>query len=533
MKFIKNKNKIFLPDWQKFKPEAINSKTDIYYLSICNKVFDALKNTKNQIIFQKLSLSEVKELSCFLTCYFEDVISQTNIWRAFTTKHYELYNSFVPIENSEEYFEDEINSVDIHFLIWYFVSIINENSFIGISNSYIVDIVEEIYDVFDDNYDDAPENQVLKNYYFLDPDENDYYRVRYFIAKVFFNNYLLKIDVFERFQDEIKSLLSDDIEEGKIDVVLYEYKDQFLLNAKSKLLALGSNEWAAYIVGQNHHLHKDLLNISKKIRGKFLFKNKIDNKYVYIEHIASGKKFNLLKSSYDHYNILKNDAILSIGIIKWQDEWWFSGISAISPFDADLILDEKNSIKSRLDVGFLENENEIRKLLKLQYERFLEYNNNLPLAFLEKNEINIFVNNFYNYYKNKLKLSKKVIEDYNKKVKKKGLLLSDELNPIESEDDFETAIVYFNPNSGIEIYNNICSVLDLKSNPYFEEEDFRNDNLGLLMNDFYSTEFVNYCYDINKDNLDYLKSFSANQLDFILRFFKNNNYKTIPRQTQI
>lgn len=187
---------------------------------------------------------------------------------------------------------------------------------------------------------------MLKNYYFLDPNENDYYRVRHFIEKVFFYNYLLKIDVFERFKNEMESISSENLEDERIDIVIYEFKDQFLLNIKSKLLALGSNEWAAYIVGQNHHLHKDLLNISKKIRGKFLFKNKIDNQYVYIEHIASGKKFNLLKSSYDHYTSLKNDNILTIGIIKWQNEWWFSGISIISAFDANLILDEKTQLKA-------------------------------------------------------------------------------------------------------------------------------------------------------------------------------------------
>ncbi len=532
MKVIKNNNRIFLSDWQKYKPKAINSKTDIYYLNICNKVFEALKNTKNQTIFQKLSLSEVKELCCFLTTYFEDIISETTIWKAFTTKHYELYKSFVPIENSEEYFEDEINSVDIHFLIWYFVSAKNENSFIGLLNSYIVDIIEDVYDVFDNNYDDAPENQVLKNYYFLDPNENDYYKIRHFIEKVFINNYLLIIDVSERLQNQIEPFLEYHTKEN-FEIILYELKDQFLLDTKSKLLAMSSNEWAAYIVGQDHRLHKDLLTISKKIRGKFLFKNKIDNQYIYIEHIASGKKFNLLKSSYDHYKILKNDAILDIGIIKWQNEWWFSGISVISEFDADLILDEKNSLESRHTVSFLEGENEIKKILKLQYERFLEYNNNLPLAFLEKNEINDFVHNFFDYYKDTLKLSKKEIADYNKRVKKEGLRLSDKPNLIQFEEDFETAIVYFNPNSGIEIYNNICSVLDLKSNPYFEKEHFRNDNLGLLLNDFYTTEFVNYCYAINKDKLDYLILYSANQLDFFLRFFKNNNYKTIPKQTFI
>lgn len=533
MKVLKNNNRIYLSDWQKFKPETINSKTDIYYLNISNKVFEALKATKNQIIFQKLSLNEIKELSCFLTAYFEDVISQTNIWKAFATKHYELYKSFVPIENSEEYFEDEINPVDVHFLIWYFLSIKNKNSFIGILNSYIVDIVVDIYDVFDENHDDAPENQALKDYFVLDFKENDFYKVRNFIEKVFFNNYLLKIDVFERIKNQIETISSKGFQEEGIEMVLYDFKDQFLLNIKSKLLALGSNEWAAYILGKNHSLYNDLLNISRKIQGKFLFKNKIDNQYVYIEHIASGKKFNLLKSSYDHYKILKNDSILGIGIIKWQNDWWFSGISSISPFDADLILDEKNSFESRHNVSFLENENELTKLLKLQYQSFLEYNNNMPIAFLEKKDINDFVHNSFDYYNNKLKLSKREIEDYNKRVKKEGLRLTDKPNLIKFEEDFETAIVYFNPNSGIEIYNNICSVLDLKSNPYFQKEDFSNDNLGLLINDFYSTEFVNYCFDINKDKLDYLKLFSVNQLDFFLRFFKNNNFKTIPKQTQI
>ena len=532
MKVIKNSNKIFLPQWQQFKPYSIHSSTDVYYLNICNKVFNALQKIENKEIFQKLTLSEVQEMCCFLTCYLEDIISETNIWKAFTTKHFELYNKFVPFQNQDEYFEDEINLDDIQFLIWYFVSSKKDNSLIAPFNRYIVDIVEAIYDVFDDIYDYAPENKALKKWYFLDPNENDYYAVRFYIEKVFLNNYLLNIDVLKTIKNQIDSEFQVKKEEN-YERTLYAFKDQFLLLKKSKLLALGGSEWAAYVVGKEHKLHNDLLNISKRIEARFLFKNKIDDKYIYIEHIASGKKFNLLKASYDHHNILEKDAILTLGIINWQNEWWFSGISSVSPFDADLILDEKKSIESRQAVSFLEDDKAIKENLKLQNDAFFSYNNNLPVAFLKKKEINNFANNFYDYYNKSLKLSKKEIEEANNRAKKEGLQLGNNGNKIEFDEDFETAIVYFNPNSGIEIYFNICSVLELKSNPYFDKEDFLNDNLGLLLNDFYSTEFANYCYNFNKDKLSFIKIFSGNELDFLLRFFKNNTYKTVPNQTQI
>lgn len=532
MKVIKNNTKIFLPEWQKFKPYSNHSNTDIYYLDICNKVFNTLQKNKNKEIFEKLSLNEVKKMCCFLTSYFEDVISETNIWKAFTTKHYELYNKFVPFQSSGEYFQEEINLDDIRFLIWYFVGTKSENSLISPYNSYIVDIVEDIYDVFDDKYDYAPENESLKKWYVLDPNETDYYKIRYYIEKVFLHNYLLDIDISKKLIDQIND--SPELQkEEYYEQVLYSFKDQFLLVRKSKLLALSANEWAALVIGKEHKLHNDLLSISKKIEAKFLFKNKIDNKYVYLEHIASGKNFNLLKASYDHHKLLEKDAILTIGIIKWQNEWWFSGVSMVSDFDANLILDEKNSIESRHAIAFLDDNKAIEENLKGQNDAFLKYNNNLPVAFLKKNEIDGFVNNYYNYHKNSLKLSKKEIEDSKKRAKKEGFSLVDKPNEIQFNEDFETAIVYFNPNSGIEIYVEACSLLDLKSNPYFDKETFLYDNLGLLINDFYSTEFVNYCYGINKEKLDYLKLFSAKELDFLLRFFKINNYKTIPRQTLI
>ncbi len=67
-----------------------------------------------------------------------------------------------------------------------------------------------------------------------------------------------------------------------------------------------------------------------------------DEENIFIEHIASSERFNLIKKSFDDYNSLKEiDTILYLGIIKWKNEWWFSGVVFQQSFNADLILDEK------------------------------------------------------------------------------------------------------------------------------------------------------------------------------------------------
>ena len=63
--------------------------------------------TYNALFFD-LDKKEIDVLSCFLTSYFEDLISETNIWNSFITTHKRLYNKQLPFYNLDDYFEDEI-----------------------------------------------------------------------------------------------------------------------------------------------------------------------------------------------------------------------------------------------------------------------------------------------------------------------------------------------------------------------------------------------------------------------------------------
>ena len=60
-----------------------------------------------------------------------------------------------------------------------------------------------------------------------------------------------------------------------------------------------------------------------------------------------------------------------MGIVKWKDKWWFSGIFFEQPFNPDLILDQKNSLDSRMAVNFLDHrKKETDEMLKRQLSAF-------------------------------------------------------------------------------------------------------------------------------------------------------------------
>lgn len=99
----------------------------------------------------------------------------------------------------------------------------------------------------------------------------------------------------------------------------------------TKLLSLTSKEWVVETLGETHPLSIDFQTMSLKVQGFFFYKGQDDN-VVFLEHIASGKKFNLFKKSFESaHELVQIDTIVFVGIVRWKNEWWFSGIYFQSP----------------------------------------------------------------------------------------------------------------------------------------------------------------------------------------------------------
>lgn len=75
----------------------------------------------------------------------------------------------------------------------------------------------------------------------------------------------------------------------------------------------------------------------------------------------------------------------------------------------------------------------------------------------------------------------------------------------------------------------------MSSNPYFKEEDSEEHVMRLLMDESLSTELVMYCIDNCKTKLSFFPKGVGKKyledIDFLLRFWKKENYHTIPSIT--
>ncbi len=534
------KSKIYISEWSATKPYEEHAVTDVYYLKLANSINDALVKKANEKSFDKNFIffdgDDCAEISLLLSCYLEDIVSETNIFGAFRNAHTELYKKPLPYYHEsefDEYFFDEINSQDVTFLIWYYFSVQNPNRIILFDDVFVMELASAAMDVLIEEFDYAPENKTLKKHYSLPETETDYYKVRYYIKKLNMSSYLTKIQTVPELIQKIEAINFEKFEEyGMQETVLKETDDQFVNEHRLKLVGMTMRQFAAYQLGKEHPLYNDILNISKKITAHFLYKGQ-DAKYIFLEHIATDKKFNLLKSSYDFADDLKIDEILMIGIVRWKNEWWFSGMSYKYDFNADAILKEKNSASSRMQVAFLDEEDsEIAKsnqeMLKMHRKAFEKKHGGL-LAFVHPKDMNRFISETMNDFNEELHLSKKEKEESKERMQKKGFF-GDETDDFSDFKDFENVVIFFCPDFGIEIYPDVAQAFPAKNNPFCKKisKSYTQWFVNFLLNETFSKNFVDHYIDLYFDKIELIKTHGfapdESDLDFLYRFHKPQNY---------
>ena len=91
-----DKQRIYNGDWKTLHPYSGSAPTDLYYITLANKVLAAIRAVETSLEesdYRKIDETEQKELACILTAYFEDIISQTGIFQAFTRIHGKRFGS--------------------------------------------------------------------------------------------------------------------------------------------------------------------------------------------------------------------------------------------------------------------------------------------------------------------------------------------------------------------------------------------------------------------------------------------------------
>ena len=529
------KNKIFIKQWLELKPYTTQVPTDSYYLKLSNRIKTSLSSKDALVLNMYLNDEEINMLSCFLASWFEDIVSGTNIWNSFVSMHFENYGKKLPFYNTKEYFDGEINLQDVTFLVWYFMNTIQNEKFISPYNEFLTNIALKVMLLLDEEYEYAPENEILKSLYETGKNETDFYKVRTFVDAILFKTYLFYTDTGKELAER-ESEIAEKHNDKNVLHHLQEARDSILHSTHTRLMNITGKEWAAKILGNDHPVGNDLMNMSRPIRGYFFYKGQ-DYSDVFIEHIASGKKFKLTKKSFDYsHGLTETDTIMFLGIVRWREEWWFSGVYFQAPFNADLVLDEKNSIQSRKQVNFLDHDlHDTNTTLDLQYKAFLRYNNDSPVAFMPTSKIEEFTRNYIEYFNASLNLTEEEKEQAHKRAKADGFFGDNNESFKEMQETSETGLVFFNPKSGVEMAVGLNKAFTLPHNPWVDSENSKDDIYNLFFSEQISTELALYCIEKGKNKLPFLKKgegkWFLDDIDFLLRFWKKTNYHARPEIT--
>ncbi|KAA0256868.1 DUF3843 family protein [Deferribacter autotrophicus] len=524
MKKKKKIEKIYIKTWLDIKPYTKQTSSDNYYLEVANKVKNILLSSKykNELI-ETLDDDFIDLLSVFLTSYLEDIVSELNIWSTFIHLHNKLYNKLLPFYKPSEYKRNDLNYEDICFLLWYYMSLTEDDPLLEPDHEIVINLAEEIFNLFLKTKDKLPKNKFLKQFYYIDGNEENFYKIRDIIQNILFSTYLFFPDTGIDYIYKLENFMIKLPEKINMpeDIIKMKniFKNDFTWKARTKLLSLKGNEWLAEMLGDNHPLYDAIKKISPKVTSHFLFESEDEN-YVYLKHIATDKILNVTKKSMLDvpFDILKKD-ILLIDLIKFKEDWWFSGGIYFIDYDEDLIVEEKQSLSSKTAFSFLSPKREVKEVLNWHCDYFKEFNKGSLVAFMPLNEVNSFLKNFLEY------INESIAKKYGLSDKPTILMQNNLFD--EFEDGSMPVVVFFNPESGIEIYYDIISAFPAENNPYFDEEDFDWDFEDLLTSDDYPATLAKYCIENFRDKIDFFNDeteYIIENLDFLLRFWKVHSY---------
>lgn len=100
--------------------------TDKYYFRLCNRLVDLCHKEQVLTAWDDVIL---KRVILGIVGYFQDILTDTGIFRSFIEEHRRMYGKWLPFYSvDEEYIPHELNLNDVRFLIWYTIAMYSEDS---------------------------------------------------------------------------------------------------------------------------------------------------------------------------------------------------------------------------------------------------------------------------------------------------------------------------------------------------------------------------------------------------------------------
>ena len=459
MKHIKNTHqthfrvmkKIYPKKWLELHPYKQTNSVDQYYVGIANEIHKRLYSSTIADAFEEEE--NIRYTSLCLAAWFEDVISQTGIWQAFTAecrKRYGAYLPFYPIKG--DYFPDEINLEDIRFLLWHHIQYLCRGiSAINPENPGIEQTAQEIYGLLAEEYETAPENERMQEFlYHSAMGEEDFFHYReildWFHYQCYFN-----IENVAQCRDEAERLLDDEkITPEMAETLIYATRTSLTFKGRRNLLSLTSPEWLA-LIGKAHPEHQLWGKVKARENSCYLLE-KEDDEFLYVKDLCSEDEgeFKITKKSLNLSAIRSREvgkSTLICELIYFGNAWWQCG----------MLLENKYNQKMAEYVDDLTKQKE-KTNEKAAFPDFIKASGGKSFVFCQSQE------EISDFLLNKM--------DYNLK---EGL----DIPRINTENG---AMLMANPHTGLHIQFKLCECIKSPDNPNYNKEEAEKNAIMFIVN---------------------------------------------------
>jgi len=489
-------SKIVQKDWLQLHPLKLQSPTDFYYIQLSNKILNILLKDKN---LPEFPIPLIRQLALIATAYFEDVISKIGLWRAMRQIHFEKQGKFIPFkETTDDYQPDEINPEDIQFLIWTIVQrdVLERDDlmFINIENPIVTYTSLLIYEALDDEYETAPENEVLFNAVHSSNLASDYFLFREFLKWLHYDSYLSCPYPKNHLLDELELSKSHAFYKENKEALKYTLIYSLIFTSPCSPIAIPASKWLAEIVSD-----PKVKDIARSLKHNTFNNYRIcsaNNKTLTLKLLDGGvDSIELDLESMDSTAGIKDKTIISCAMT------WFNGIwnvNGMSTFGNETNVDSSDSANTTI----LKNkEND-----KLTYEFVLKNNHNSCIA----------------YFRNTTELSDFLHKLFPNSAKSE--LIPDN---IKSDHNF---VVFTHPNIGLVMYPDLAKWIRDKNNSCYNKQSASDNAVSILCGGYTcQREFLEYLIQNNLipdarinslSGEEYGRKLVQDNLDFIIRFFQ-------------
>lgn len=319
------KRVIYTIDWVKRHPYKTAGEEDRYFADLAESVFNVIYKSEISDTFDD-DKEAIADVAIRLTMWFEDLVSETGIWRAATTEFKKRYGSYIPFyELDNDYEQGFVNLEDVRFLIWNEAqSYVGNDRFLNPENPAIEWVSGDVFTLFDEAWETAPANErfylSLHNETVLESYWNARALIEWF-SKFAYVNPSAVFDVMDALDKSTK----DDDDEEQMGMRLYSIAVQDAFCSKHNMLSITAPQWLGRIRDQKEReiwedfrwRHISIMRFEEENDMQILFRD-----LVYDENLAVEKEsFNETFLRRD----LKQGDLLYCSLVSFRDAWYQCG----------------------------------------------------------------------------------------------------------------------------------------------------------------------------------------------------------------